>query len=124
VSEVKLTTKQRLFVEAYLADPNATAAARKAGYSGSDNTLSQRGLELVRNSKIAALLEKRIEQAAMTADEWLSGVATLARTAEKDSDKLTAFGLLGKPLNLTNNSTMNLVAKLKVKEVIRPAIKK
>ncbi len=74
-----LTTKQRLFVEAYLANPNATEAARKAGYSGDSNTLGQRGNELVRNSKIAALLEKRVEEAAMPANEVLQRLSEHAR---------------------------------------------
>jgi phage terminase small subunit len=37
----ELTTKQRLFVEAFIgaANGNATEAARLAGYQGSDDTL-------------------------------------------------------------------------------------
>lgn len=100
----KLTTKQRLFVEAYLANANGVQAARKAGYVGDENTLAMTASRLIRNDKVSKLINKRIEKAAMTADEWLAEVAALARQAEKDSDRLTAYGLLGKPLNLTNNS--------------------
>jgi phage terminase small subunit len=99
----KLTTKQRLFVEAYLVTSNATESARRAGYKGNANTLAQVGDENLKKPKIAELVSKRVEKAVMTADEWMTEVAELARQAEKDSDRLTAYGLLGKPLNLTNN---------------------
>lgn len=77
----KLTTKQRLFVEAYLANPNATDAARKAGYKGNDNTLAQVGKENLRKPYIAALIGERVEQAAMSADEVLSRLSEHARAS-------------------------------------------
>lgn len=77
----KLTTKQRLFVEAYLADPNATAAARKAGYKGNQNTLKQVGAENLAKPYIAALVEKRVASAAMTADEVLRRLTEHARAS-------------------------------------------
>jgi hypothetical protein len=55
--EVKFTFKQQNFVDCYKG--NATEAARVAGYKGNDNALAQRGLELVRNSKIKAAIEAR-----------------------------------------------------------------
>ena len=51
--DTKLTQRQRLFVEAYLANPNGREAARAAGYSGDDNALSTRAFELMRNPKLA-----------------------------------------------------------------------
>ena len=75
----KLTTKQRLFVEAYLANPNATEAARKAGYKGSDATLANTGAENLRKPYIAKLVEQRIAKAAMTADEVLNELAEIAK---------------------------------------------
>lgn len=118
----KLTTKQRLFVEAYIGEArgNATEAARRAGYKGNDVTLGAVGAENLRKPQIRALCEERVQEAAMTADEWLQEVAELARSAEKDSDRLTAYGLLGKPLNLTNNSTVNLTAQVEIEQVIKP----
>lgn len=84
--ERELTHKQRLFVEAFLgeASGNATQAARIAGYSGNDNTLAQRGAELVRNSKIAALVEKRVENVAMSADEVLRRLSEHAAASLAD----------------------------------------
>lgn len=116
----KLSTKQRLFVENYLVSPNATQAAIKAGYS--EKTARSQGQRLLTNVDIAKLLEKRVEDAAMSADEWLSEVALLARTAERDADRLTAYGLLGKPLNLTNNTNINLKGEMEIEEVIRPKL--
>jgi len=109
-----LTTKQRLFVEAYLANPNATESARLAGYSGDGNALSQRGHELVRNSKISALLEKKIETFAMTAMEVLNGVRTIALDeSERASDRLKAYELIGKHLELWTEK-QKIDGKLKI----------
>jgi phage terminase small subunit len=77
----ELTIKQRLFVEAYIgpAQGNAREAARMAGYSGDDNALSQRGFELVRIPKIAALIGVRVEEAVMRANEVLSELSAIAK---------------------------------------------
>jgi phage terminase small subunit len=53
----ELTTRQRAFVEAY--DGNGTQAARVAGYSGSDNTLSVTASELLRNPRIVEAIRER-----------------------------------------------------------------
>lgn len=70
-----LTTKQRVFIDAYLTCWNATEAARRAGYAfpnveGSKN--------LVKPS-IAAAVRQRIDEMAMTADEVLIRLADHAR---------------------------------------------
>lgn len=101
----KLTTKQRLFVEAYLANPNATDAARKAGYRGSENALAVVGNKLLRNSKIAALMENRVQTAIITTNEILEGVKAIALNGDKDSDKLKAYELLGKHLAMWTDTT-------------------
>ena len=98
-----LTTKQRLFIEAYIgkANGNATEAARIAGYSGNDNVLGVTGLRLLRNHKIATLVEERIDKAVMTADEVLKELAELAKMkwntkGFRASDKIKALELVGK----------------------------
>ena len=107
----KLTTKQRLFVEAYLANPNATEAARRAGYS--EKTAYSQGQRLLKNVEIRRLVESRIEEAGMTADEVLRELSDIGRApwneffeykiSEDDkfvqmrlTDKLKALELLGK----------------------------
>lgn len=96
MSEQKLTTKQRLFVEAYLANPNATKAAIKAGYS--EKTAASQGERLLRNVEIARLVKQRITDAVMTADEVLKELGKIAKGPHKTyrSDKVKSLELLGK----------------------------
>jgi phage terminase small subunit len=117
MKEEQLTQKQRLFVEAYIGDAagNAREASRMAGYSGDDNTLSQRGFELVRNPKIAELIGVRVEEAVMRSNEVLSQLSAIAKAGWQDfleirrdregdiisatlklSDKIKALELVGK----------------------------
>lgn len=58
-----LSAKQKRFAEVY--DGNATDAARKAGYTGSDEVLATQGTRLLRNAEVAALIRRR-EQRQMT----------------------------------------------------------
>jgi phage terminase small subunit len=98
----KLTTKQRLFVEAYLANPNATEAARRAGYAGNDVTLGAVGAENLKKPQIAALIAERVETVAMGADEVLEELANIARGPYVDykGDKIKALELIGKHFKL------------------------
>jgi phage terminase small subunit len=75
----KLTAKQQCFIDEYLQSGNATDAARKAGYQGDDNTLGVTGYDNLRNPKIAKVLQARINQSGLTADETLRGIADIAR---------------------------------------------
>lgn len=99
----ELTTKQRLFVEAYLANPNATEAAKAAGYS--EKTAYSQGQRLLKNVEIAAALKERVQTAIITADEVLTDVKAIAKTAEKDSDRLKGYEMLGKYLKLWTDKT-------------------
>lgn len=122
--KVKLTTRQRLFVEAYLANPNATEAAIKAGYS--EKTAYSIGQRLLKNVEIAAAVEKRVTEAAMGADEVLHELADIARAdwrefleirRDKDgdiidatfrlTDKLKALELVGKHHKLFTDKVEN-----------------
>jgi phage terminase small subunit len=100
-----LTQKQRLFVEAYLANPNATEAARRAGYKGNDVTLGQVGAENLKKPQIAELLKVRVEEAIITADEILTGVKKIALHGKREADQLKAFELLGKHLAMWTDKT-------------------
>lgn len=53
----KLTPKQQKFLQIYTG--NGVDAARKAGYTGSDATLSQTAYELLRKPEIAEAIAKR-----------------------------------------------------------------
>lgn len=109
----ELTPKQRLFVEFYLANPNATEAAIKAGYS--KKTAYSQGQRLLKKVEIQKLVENRVEDVAMGADEVLQELADIARADWQDfleirrdkhgdvidaslklSDKIKALELIGK----------------------------
>lgn len=72
-----LTLKQQLFVEAYLgkANGNATEAARIAGYKQPQ----MHGSRLMKNDEIASRVRKRVEQAAMSANEVLQELSQIGR---------------------------------------------
>ncbi|HSW63413.1 MAG TPA: terminase small subunit [Dissulfurispiraceae bacterium] len=72
---VKLTRRQRLFIEAYLQTWNASEAARRAGFANP----GQQGHRLLKNVEIAAAVEARIREAAMQTAEVLSRLAEQAR---------------------------------------------
>lgn len=78
-----LTEKQRVFVEAYLANGfNASAAARKAGYS--ERTAHAIGWENLRKPEIAVLVQQGLSERAMPADEVLARIAEQARGTMDD----------------------------------------
>lgn len=70
-----LTKKQRAFIEAYLHCWNATAAARIADYKHPN----VQGPTLVNLSAIAAEIQARLDERAMTANEVLTRLAEQAR---------------------------------------------
>lgn len=73
-----LTTKQRAFVEAYLACGfNATEAAKRAGYS--EKTAYSIGWENLRKPEIGAAIRQALAERAMPADEVLARLAEHAR---------------------------------------------
>lgn len=53
----KLTEKQKRFVQEYLVDLNATAAAKRAGYS--EKSASRIAVELLNKTQVSAEIEKR-----------------------------------------------------------------
>lgn len=79
----KLTAKQRAFVEAYFACGfNATEAARRAGYSA--KTARSVGAENLTKPDIQAEISRRMDEAAMPANEVLARLAAQARGSMAD----------------------------------------
>lgn len=78
--ETKLTPKQVKFVDEYLIDHNASAAARRAGYS--TKTANEQGSQLLRNTKIAhEILLRQIEDSkrlSLTKERLLNELAVIA----------------------------------------------
>lgn len=77
-----LSTKQRAFIDHYLATWNASEAARRAGYSA--KTAGAIGHENLKKPEIAAAVEERIAELKMSADEVLLRLADQARASAED----------------------------------------
>ncbi len=89
---MSLTPKQARFVEEYLLDLNATAAAKRAGYS--ERTAYAQGQRLLKNVEIAAAIQKaqeaRSERTKISQDwviERLVGVYKASMEARPVCDK-------------------------------------
>lgn len=80
VNCVALTPKQRRFVQEYLVDLNATAAALRAGYKG--KTAGQQGHNLLQMPKVQAEIQKakaeREERTQVTSDMVVRELAKIA----------------------------------------------
>lgn len=102
----RLTKKQERFVEEYLIDLNATAAARRAGYSA--KTADRIGPELLGKTCVSEAITEamaaRSERTEVTQDQVVRELAGLAFREGEDefrhSDKLRALELLGKHLGM------------------------
>ena len=122
-----LTPKQKRFVDEYLIDLNATAAAGRAGYKDPN-----KGRQLVTKSNIAALIEKRqadrMKRTEITQEYVLNSLKSVADRCM--GERLDSSGanksleLLGKHLKLfTDVKEIKLdVSKLSDEELISLAI--
>ena len=92
----KLTAKQAAFVQEYMVDLNATGAARRAGYS--PNGAEVTGHRLLRNTKVAAQIDKalneRIERTEITAD-WV--ITKLVENVERAMQAKPVLDTKGNP---------------------------
>ncbi len=117
-TEIKLNGKQKAFIAAYLGEAhfNATKAAEMAGYSGDSNALSQRGFELVRNSKIQALIDDGLANMSMSANEVIARLNQIARGKITDVlDEEGNFDLAG----AKKRAKDGLIKKLKRKRTLK-----
>lgn len=89
-----MTPKQTAFVAEYLIDLNASAAARRAGYS--PKTADRTGYENLRKPEIAAAIQEAMQERAkrteVTADRVLSELALLAFSNMADYIRITSEG--------------------------------
>lgn len=72
-----LTGKRRVFVEQYLECWNATEAARRAGYKHP----GQQGHRLLKNVQIQAVIDQRLDEMAIPANEVLARLGQQARAS-------------------------------------------
>jgi phage terminase small subunit len=83
---VKLTEKQRSFIEEYLVDLNATQAALRAGYS--EKTAYSQGQRLLKNVEIQDIIQERMKERSkrteVTSDRVVEELAKIAFSDLKD----------------------------------------
>ena len=93
------TDKQQRFIEEYPRDCNASAAARRAGYSA--DSAADIGYELKQNPAIMGAINERLKLLAMGADEAVKRVSDIAATRLNDYlkvEKRTRKTRIRKPL--------------------------
>lgn len=106
----KLSTKRRVFVEAYLANGfNGTQAAIAAGYSVKRAAVT--ASEILSDDLVKAYIEERMKQAQMSADEVLFRLGAIARGDMRELMMLS-------PEELKKHPKAWLVKKLKMEAVI------
>ncbi len=103
-----LTPKQERFVQEYLVDLNATAAAKRAGYS--ERRASELGYQLLRKTTVQAAIQRAIQdrsqRTGVTQDYVIEKLKTIADKQASDapdsdlkySSQIKAIELLGKHL--------------------------
>lgn len=103
---MKLTEKQKRFCEEYIADLNATKAARRAGYS--ERTAYSQGQRLLKKveiqSYIAELRGIQSEKSSVTAEKVVAELASMAFAPDveiRGSDKIKAMEMLCKHLGIS-----------------------
>lgn len=106
----RLTDKQKRFVDEYLVDLNATAAAKRAGYSA--KRASELGYQLLQKTTVQASIQQamqaRSQRLCITQDFVLERLREIAEREASDapdselkySAKLRALELLGRHLGL------------------------
>ena len=72
-----MNKKQRVFVEEYLKDNNATQAAKRAGYS--EKTAYSIGSRLLKDVEVSAEIQRRFKENAMSVDEVVKRLSDMAR---------------------------------------------
>ena len=95
---MKLTPKQERFVQEYLVDLNATAAAKRAGYSAKN--ADKIGSELLGKTRVSEAIQKAIQERSQRTEITQDMViAELAKLGFFDIRKL--FDKDGKPLDIS-----------------------
>lgn len=110
--------KQIVFVDEYLRTWNATRAAKAAGYS--EKTARSMGSENLTKPDIKALIEKRLAEFKMEADEVLVLLAAHARASLEPFIKVTKDGFIYFDFSqLSAVEHMHLIKKIKSKRTRR-----
>ena len=103
-----LRKKQQIFVDEYLKCWNASESARLAGYSA--KTAYSIGWELLRKPEIKAEIDKRLDEAHMSADEALKLTSDIARG---DMAQLMDISSVGFNLDMKRAKELGLTRLIK-----------
>lgn len=112
-----MSPKQHRFSEEYVLDLNGTAAARRAGYTGTNATLNVTACRLLHNAavadRISALQVDRSRRTGITSDVILGELLRLART-----DVSQAFDADGNmlPINQMPEDVRRSISSIEVNE--------
>lgn len=107
-----LTTKQELFIAAYLGEArgNATQAARIAGYKNPEAS----GKENLRKPPIASRVKEHVAKYVASADDILAELADVGFADWRDFIEIIARDKSGKPVKVK----MDLSSKMKALELL------
>lgn len=112
--EKKLTERQKLFIQEFLKDRNATQAVIRAGYS--KNGARSMAVNLLANPNIAQeidrLSQKRCEKVNVTVNDVLAELAKIAFTDMKDLASWTQSGVEFKPSSQLGNEKTAAISEL------------
>lgn len=112
-----LTDKQKAFVQEYLVDLNATAAAKRAGYS--EKNADKIGSELLGKTRVSEAIreamQSREQRIQVTQDMVVKEISKVAfkdaadysESKLKYANKLKALELLGKHLGMFDKNAAN-----------------
>lgn len=104
-----LTNRQRVFVEEYLSCWNATEAAKRAGFAHPNMA----GPRLILKDSIRELVEQRISEKAMSADEVLTRLAEHARGDMGDFLDISSMGFQVDLSDAVEKGLTHLIKKVK-----------
>jgi hypothetical protein len=110
MSEADLTDKQRVFVEEYLTCWNAAEAARRAGYP--EASARQIGSENLSKPDIRALIDQRMKEKAMSADEVLARLNDHATADMNDFITITGRGFRYDLARAKREGKLHLIRKI------------
>ena len=120
VSVAKLTEKQKRFVAEYLVDLNATAAAKRAGYS--EKSASRIAIELLNKTQVSEEIQKRRgelqSKLKITQETVLQELAAIAFANGTDFVTVTGAGLLDvKPTSQVSKEKLPAIAGIKYSQL-------
>lgn len=115
-STIKLTNKQKIFVEEYLVSWNAADAALKAGYA--PKYARQTGYENLTKPYIKQRIEDRLAESAMSANEVLKRLSDQARASLLPFVEITPDGFVYFDFSHPDaKNYFHLIKKIKTKRV-------